>query len=76
MQKVNISQFKKSIETYIEDVADNNEPLFVSGFGKTVVIISLEDYNSRNETAYLMSTEANKKMMYKSKDEIENANNF
>ena len=60
MQKVNIPQFKKNLETYIENVADNNEPLFVSGYGKTVVIISLEDYNSMNETAYLISTDANK----------------
>ncbi|MEO7311856.1 MAG: type II toxin-antitoxin system Phd/YefM family antitoxin [Chitinophagaceae bacterium] len=71
MQVANISQFRKNMKAYIDNVSDNNDMLVVNGNGKTVVVLSIKDYNSMNETEYLTSNEANKAMMYRAKDEIE-----
>lgn len=71
MQVANISQFRKNLKSYIETVSDNHDTLIVNGNGKTVVVISLDEYNSMDETTYLTSTVSNKEMMYKAKGEIE-----
>lgn len=72
MQVANISQFRKNIKSYFDNVCDNHDTLIVNGNGKTVVIHSLEDYNRMDETTYLTGNPENKKKMYKAKDEIEN----
>ncbi|ANH84153.1 hypothetical protein A8C56_22645 [Niabella ginsenosidivorans] len=73
MLVANVSQFRKNLKSYIDSVHDNNDILIITGNGKTVVMISLDDFNSYDETEYLTSTEANKAMMYKAKAEIENS---
>jgi antitoxin YefM len=70
MLVANISQFRKDLKFYIDSVTDNHDTLIVIGNGKTVFVMSLDDYNKMDETHYLMSTEANKAMMYRSLDEI------
>ncbi len=70
MLVANISQFRKDLKFYIDSVTDNHDTLIVNGNGKTVVVMSLDDYNEMEETDYLMSTPANKAMMYKALNEI------
>lgn len=70
MLVANISQFRKDLKFYIDSVTDNHDTLIVNGNGKTVVVMSLDDYNEMEETDYLMSTPANKEMMYKALSEI------
>ena len=60
MLVANISQFRKDLKFYIDSVADNHDTLIVNGNGKTVVIVSLEDYNEMEATDYILSSEANK----------------
>ncbi|MBO9591460.1 MAG: type II toxin-antitoxin system Phd/YefM family antitoxin [Niabella sp.] len=60
MLVANISEFRKNLKSYIDNVYDNNDTLIVTGSGKTVVMISLDDFNSYDETEYLTSTKANK----------------
>lgn len=74
MLVANISEFRKNLKSYIDKVSDNNDTLIVTGSGKTVVMISLDDFNSYDETEYLLSNDANKAMMHKAKKEIENGN--
>ncbi|MGJ7031105.1 type II toxin-antitoxin system Phd/YefM family antitoxin [Niabella hirudinis] len=74
MLVANISEFRKNLKSYIDQVSDNNDTLIVTGSGKTVVMISLDDFNSYDETEYLLSNDANKAMMYKAKKEIETGN--
>lgn len=74
MKVANTSELRKNLKSFIDYVADNNDPLIVNGNGKTVVMISLDDYNSRNETAYLLSTTANKKSLQKSIVELKAGN--
>ena len=70
MLVANIPQFRKDLKFYIDSVTDNHDTLIVNGNGKTVVVMSLEDYNATIETQYLLTTEANIKMMYKSMQEL------
>lgn len=71
LQVTNISEFRKNLKTYFNNVADKNNTVIVNSNGKSIMLISLDDYNKMDETKYLLSTEANKEMMYKAKAEIE-----
>ena len=73
MLVANVSEFRKNLKHYIDSITDNNDTLIVNANNKTVVVISLDEYNSIEETEYLLSTPANKKMMYKALDEIKSA---
>nr|WP_281163364.1 type II toxin-antitoxin system Phd/YefM family antitoxin [Niabella aurantiaca] len=55
-----MSEFRKNLKSCIDNVYDNNDTLIVTGSGKTVVMISPDDFNSYEETEYLTSTKANK----------------
>ena len=70
MLVANISQFRKDLKFYFDSVTDYRDTLIVNGNGKTVVVMSLDDYNEMKETDYLMSTPANKKMMYESLQQL------
>ena len=71
LQVANISQFRKKLKSYIDSVADKNDAVIVNGNGKSVVVISLDEFNAMDETGYLLSNKANKAMMYKALTEIE-----
>lgn len=60
MLVANLSQFRKDMKSYIDRVTDDHDTLIVNGNGKTVVVISLEDYNEMDTTDYLISNLANK----------------
>lgn len=56
----------------MDQVNDDHTPVIVTrAGGKPVVIISLEDYTEMDETAYLMSSPANRKQLAKSIADIE-----
>lgn len=66
MKVANVSDLRKNLKTYIDYVADTSDTLIVNGNGKSVVMISLEDYNSLDETAYLLSNKPNAKRLKES----------
>jgi antitoxin YefM len=66
MLVANISQFRKDLKFYIDSVTDNHDTLIVNGNGKTVVVMSLDDYNEMDATDYITSTAANKASLDKS----------
>ncbi len=50
---------KKLVET-MERVCDNHEPIIITRKGsRSVIMMSLEDYNGIEETAYLLRNPAN-----------------
>lgn len=67
MQVTSISNFRKDIKKYVDDVDKNHEPLIVTRSDNvSVVVISLADYNSMDTTDYLLSTPTNKSRIIKS----------
>jgi antitoxin YefM len=66
MKVTTISGLRKNLKSYIDHVADTSDMLIVSGNGKKIVMISLEDYNSLDETAYLLSNKSNAKRLKES----------
>lgn len=72
MQVTSISDFRKDLKKYIDNVDQNHEPLIVTRSDDvTVVVLSLEDYNALDETDYLLSSPANAKRLLESVKELE-----
>ena len=67
MQAVLYSKLRQKLKHYLDIASDQHEPVIVTrGDEKNVVILSLDDYNSIAETAYLLSTENNTKHLLRS----------
>lgn len=59
-----LSDFRKAMKKYLDDVGDNFETLIINrGKDKGVVVISLEEYNSLRATQHELSSEANAKRL-------------
>ena len=58
---------KQDLESLVNQVVDNAEPALVQAkTGKQAVLISLEEFNAWQETAYLLSNPANAAHLAKS----------
>jgi len=72
MQVVNFTEARNNLKSIFDDVYHNYEDVIVNRKnGENVVIISLDKYNSMNETEYLMRSEANRRHLMKSIRELE-----
>jgi len=57
---LNFSNFRKNLASVFDTIETDFERAFISRpNGKTMVVLSLEDFESLQETAYLNSTKAN-----------------
>ena len=64
MRVVNYTEFRANMAESLNAVSNDHEIVVVSrSKGKNVVVMSLEDYNSMQETMYLNSTKANRKQL-------------
>ena len=60
MDAITINQAKQNIDGLIEQVISDAEPTIICGDeGQKVVILSLDEFNSWQETLYLLSNSAN-----------------
>jgi antitoxin YefM len=67
MNVTTISKFRKNAKNYFDQVIEGKGVLLITrNDGQTVVVMSLDDYNSKAETDYLNSTSANRKHLEKS----------
>ena len=60
MLTTSISDFRKDIKRYFDQVTDNSETMIINrGKEKGVVIMSLNEYNSLNATLHELSSKIN-----------------
>jgi antitoxin YefM len=72
MEVLNYTEFRKNLTKSLNKVNDDADIVLVSrSKGKNVVVMSLEEYNSINETLHLISTNANKKRLDEAIEEME-----
>jgi len=72
MEVLNYTEFRKGLAKNLNKVNDDAEIVVVSrSKGKNVVVMSLEEYNSIQETLHLMSTPANRKRLEEAMKNVE-----
>lgn len=66
---------RKNFKQYADDIADFDDAVIVTRpNNKNVVMISESEYNSWQETNYLLKTDANRKALKESMDQLDNSN--
>jgi len=76
MKTVNYSELRNKLKSNLDMVCEDHETLIVHRpGGKSVVMMSLEEYNSQKETEYLLSSEKNRTRLLDSIKKVE-AGNF
>ena len=59
MRIANYTELRNNFKSYLDGVVNDSEPLLVHRAGnESVVIISLDEYNSIKETEYIMKSPA------------------
>jgi len=72
MDIVNYSSLRNNLASVLDKVNDDHAPVVITRQnGKAAVIISLEDFKSYEETAYLMSSVKNAKRLNASVAQLE-----
>lgn len=60
MAHINVSEFRQNLASHLDAVTDSRAPLFVTRpKGKSVVVLSEEEYESMAETLHLLSSPKN-----------------
>ena len=72
MKNVTYSTFRSELSSTLNRVAEDHTPILITRrSGKDAVVMSLEDFRSYEETAYLMSSAKNAQRINESIDELE-----
>lgn len=72
MKTLSSTELRKNLSKLMDQVNDDHEPVIVTrASGKPAVLLSLEDYDSMDETAYLLFTKANREALRKAISEGE-----
>ena len=66
---VKVSHLRENLKSYMEKVQADHEPLFLDGY--KAVILSVEDYESLQETSYLLVSPKNAKWLKQSLNQTE-----
>ncbi len=67
MNVTTISKFRKNAKDYFNQVIDDQDTLLITRKdGKALVLMTLDDFNSKAETDYLNSTKANREHLERS----------
>lgn len=67
MDAKTLKDAKADLERLMDDAVDNHEPVIITREGKSpVVLVSLEDWNSQQETEYLLRSPRNRKRLLRS----------
>lgn len=73
MQVATYTDFRQKLKSYLDKVRNNHTPLFVtSANGDDVVVLSKADYESMEETFYLLKSPANAARLLQSIEDYKN----
>jgi len=77
MITTSISDFRKDIKRYLDNVTKNFETLIISrGKDNGVVIISLDEYNSLTATQYELSSKTNEQRLDSAIEKLQSGKSF
>ena len=77
MITASISDFRKDIKRYLDNVTKNFETLIINrGKDNGVVIISLDEYNSLTATQHELSSISNEKRLDSAIEKLQSGNSF
>ena len=72
MDTISYSAFRSNLATTLDRVNDNHKPIMITRQnGKPAVVISLEDFQAYEETAYLMASPKNAERLNQAIAEVE-----
>jgi len=63
MEVLNYSTLRSNLKAVLDSVVDDHETVIINRGDDNAVIISLEEYNSWQESLHLLSTENNRKRL-------------
>ncbi len=77
MLTTSISDFRKDIKKYLDNVTDNFETLIINrGKDSGVVVISLDEYNSLNATQHELSSRVNESRLDSAIEKLKSGSSF
>ncbi len=77
MLTTTISEFRKDIKRYLDNVTRNFETLIINrGKDTGVVIMSLEEYNSLKATSHELSSKINEQRLDSAIEKLKNRSSF
>lgn len=70
MREYSYTQVRQNLSNILNSVCDDSEEIYVTRKnGDRIVIVEAEEFESLKETAYLLSSEANRKELFTSLEE-------
>ena len=77
MKAVNYSELRQNLKANLDAVTDNDELLVVHRpKGRSIVVMSLDEYNATIETQYLLQSKNNRERLERSIDNIRTKSNL
>jgi antitoxin YefM len=77
MRAVNYSELRQNLKANLDAVSDNAELLVVHrSRGKSIVVMSLDEYNSSMETQYLLQSKNNRERLEQAVENIKTKSNL
>ena len=77
MLTTTISDFRKDIKKYLDNVTENSETLIINrGKDSGVVIMSLDEYNALHATCHELSSRKNEKRLDSAIEKLKNGSSF
>lgn len=71
MKTLSSTELRSNLSAVMDAVNDDHEPVIVTrAKGKPVVMVSLEDWASMDETTYLLASPANRRELLKAVEEL------